>query len=101
MADREKVIRGLECCLSGPMQCDSCPYKQPGEFTGGCAQKLKKDAIALIKEQEPTTYAYDEYVTPTCQKCGFHPFAGYIPTLKWMEEKGYNYCTGCGRKIKW
>lgn len=75
-------------------------------FAAGCelAKIPAMDVLAiadLLTEQEPTTYAYDEYITPTCQTCGFHPFIAYIPTLERMEQKGYNYCPGCGRRIKW
>jgi len=50
MTDREKVIKGLELCgyQEGMPQCDSCPYdgKQ-------CWKRLKTDALALLKAQEP------------------------------------------------
>ena len=50
MTDREKVVKGLELCgyMEGMPQCDSCPYdgKQ-------CWKRLKNDAIALLKAQEP------------------------------------------------
>lgn len=98
MADREKVIRAIQQCMRDE-GCNGCPYD------GECARRkwaVDSDAMELLRERESTTYAYDEYITPTCQNCGFHPFAGYIPTLKWMEQRGYNYCPGCGRRIiKW
>ena len=53
------------------------------------------------EEQETTEYDYNEYTNPACKSCGFQPFAGYIPTLKWMQQRGYNYCPGCGKKVKW
>lgn len=102
MPDREKVLQGLECCIrhmEGERVCDECPYDEDFNCLG-CFVVLRQ-AIALLREQEPTTYAYDEYITPTCQTCGFHPFIAYIPTLERMEQKGYNYCPGCGRRVKW
>ena len=45
MPDMEKVIKGLEHCMS---HCTGCPY----ENSDGCASKLQTDAIALLKEQE-------------------------------------------------
>ena len=59
-----------------------------------------EEICELLKEQE-TTYAYNEYTNPACTSCGFRPFAGYIPTLKWMQERGYRYCPGCGKAVKW
>ena len=56
--DREKVIKGLECCtfILGKRKCNECPY-QPDN---GCYQ-LQDDFHALLKEQE-TKY-------PVCEKC--------------------------------
>ena len=48
MADREKVIKGLEHC-GQPTECDGCPYDS---LTSGCFTKLKADALELLKEQE-------------------------------------------------
>lgn len=48
--DREKVIKGLECCmLSYKDGCDECPYLAKGM----CQELLGEDAIALLKAQEP------------------------------------------------
>ena len=52
MSDREKVIKGLECCmLSSWEPCHDCPY-YCGDVTK-CAPKVKSDAIALLKAQKP------------------------------------------------
>jgi hypothetical protein len=49
MADREKVIRGLECHGDGVYEsCKPCPYHYDG-----CEIALCRDALALLKEQEP------------------------------------------------
>ena len=52
MPDREKVIKGLECCIresdslySNP--CNGCPYEGKE-----CIDRLKVDSLALLKEQE-------------------------------------------------
>lgn len=50
MVDRKRVIKGLECCiLRNPddhARCSQCPYG------GNCVNRLKIDALALLKEQE-------------------------------------------------
>jgi len=49
MPDREKVIKGLECCEKAN-NCGNCPYD------GECAKRgfaLTRDAIVLLREQEP------------------------------------------------
>lgn len=52
--DREKVVKGLECCAVGA-ECDHCPYvcMNNGGFQG-CYQ-MHQDALALLKAQEPIT----------------------------------------------
>ena len=47
--DREKVIKGLECCKNKTMlwQHDQCPYHG---FDEDCESNLHADALALIKE---------------------------------------------------
>lgn len=99
MTDREKVIKGLEYLSEWLFQQYQVVYD--GDASNYYdAYKTVDDAIALLKEQE-TTYAYNEYTNPACTSCGFRPFAGYIPTLKWMQERGYRYCPGCGKAVKW
>ena len=52
--DREKVIKGLECCLTKPEQnCEECPYEGDGEGGWPCkSPEMKADALELLKEQE-------------------------------------------------
>lgn len=51
MTDREKVIKGLECCKIPFTKCydGGCPYFE----NDGCKARLKGDALALLKSQEP------------------------------------------------
>lgn len=54
MPDREKVIKGLECCVTMPdiyPRCEECPY---ADAEGTCANMngLHRDALALLKAQE-------------------------------------------------
>lgn len=54
--DREKVIKGLECCVAYDYKCNDCPYQDDGGAEDGCySDELKADAIALLKAQEPIT----------------------------------------------
>ena len=45
MPDREKVMRGLECCYNN--NCGACPYAAIVK----CQHKLHKDALYLLKER--------------------------------------------------
>ena len=61
MCDREKVIKGLECCLPmmsphGFGHCSECPYKRRitlDDGIVGCCGELIYDALELLKGQEP------------------------------------------------
>lgn len=88
MTDREKVIRGLECCAV--VNCGhECPYAP----IGGCRVKVLRDAIALLREQEPVkpqkmlggVWSYER-----CGACG-----GVL------YERGFAYCPWCGKAVKW
>lgn len=56
---REKVIRGLECCLS-PNDHQNCPYDGIGKTYSHCLKQLVTDAFALLKEQEPRVMTFEE-----------------------------------------
>ena len=58
--DREKIIKGLECCKNKTMmwQHDQCPYHGFGE---DCESNLHADALALLKEKEDDLEEMQKY----------------------------------------
>lgn len=60
---REKVISGLEYCLDRSKEkvhCGDCPYWQD-DFESGChIYDMIRDALDLLKEQEPRVLTVDE-----------------------------------------
>lgn len=120
----EKVIKALECCTQHGSMCGSdcnghyeysepdhkhivlvgnyrelCPY---GKCETGCVKTLARDALAMLKTQEPVSPVkvnrymdIDEngtwYVPETydCGNCGVE-----------LHGKA-NYCHLCGRVVKW
>lgn len=67
---REKVIKGLECCTTQGFGCienKNCPYGVQ-RYGGYCVDSMLRDAIALLKAQEPRVMTVadivDNYVTP-------------------------------------
>lgn len=62
MTDREKVIKGLECCSSGNMCKEKCPYDELGCEWTDCVRPLAKDALSLLKAQEPRLLKEDDFV---------------------------------------
>jgi hypothetical protein len=95
MMDREKVIKGLECCGYSRFmdKCQECPYDGKD-----CFKRLKADALALVQEPEETRLVR-HYSRPNvyadlwlhCEKCGGRVDDRYKP----------KFCPGCGRKVKW
>lgn len=102
MADKGKVIKGLEFCIpidEGEDCPRECPYYQDVCF--GYSQ-LMRDALALLKEQE-SEWLEDsdpgqEYGTTwACRKCGHSIHEPFI----WNPyDSGYKYCPHCGAIMK-
>ena len=62
---REKVVRGLECCIvrdpDAKSNCVECPYNHEGIITNApCANGLMADALAVLKELEPRVITWNE-----------------------------------------
>lgn len=91
-ANMEKVIKGLECCLkesdhlySNP--CNGCPYE--GQE---CVDRMKADALVLLKEQEavePRRIDGKRNHSIKCGNCNYDLLTGYM------------FCPHCGRAVKW
>lgn len=64
MTDREKVIKGLECCHvqrnEVPPLCEDCPYMNPMEGTCDALDELLGDALTLLKAQEPRVLTLED-----------------------------------------
>lgn len=58
MADREKVMKGLECLITNETPCEGCPYNG----SGYCMKNIAKDARELLKEQEPRVMTLEEVI---------------------------------------
>ena len=60
MTELEKVVAGLECCIKrdpdDKPRCQECPYD------GACLNRLKSDALAILKAEEPRVLTLDEIV---------------------------------------
>lgn len=65
MTDREKVIKGLECCSTrGMATCElqGCPYySERYDGWNRCTNHLTTDVLALLKEQEVRELTIDEW----------------------------------------
>lgn len=103
---REKVIRGLECIISSGNagmrdDCANCIY--PGG--GDCLAPALRDALALLKAQEPRDTAYWIHCDGKshiwyCSHCGEkinynNAHKTYNKGMKPIEQVN-RYCRGCG-----
>ena len=92
MIDKEKVIKGINCCLAGGfVMCEECPYMDKASKSCKGTDGVLKDALELLKEQEPIAPKQQEetHVWTVCGNCSQHLIS------KWI------YCPYCGRKVKW
>ena len=105
MPDREKVIKALECCLkesdhlySNP--CNSSPYEGKE-----CIDRMKTDALALLKEQEAKPMIENERGW-NCPSCGMNLIgksaSGYpCALIDLPEDEPIHFCPMCGQAVKW
>lgn len=103
MGIREKVIKGLECCLpmttrNGFGDCKNCPYDREITLGGDvceCCHELMMDALELVNRQEP--------VTVIDMILGIDGWGGYCPVCGsfLLEHHNKHFCGNCGRKVKW
>lgn len=98
MADRKKVIKGLECCS---MRNGTCKYAQEPicPYVESCRAKdysaLKRDALELLKEQEAVKIEVKKI--NGSGRCGRCPNC-----LMELNEMDYPYyCGFCGKAVKW
>ena len=85
MPDREKVIKALECCTSEKGKCGECP-----RFTSAsiqCVLPLMRDALVLLKEQEPDRSHGHWLHGNKSQPCSVCHHKG---------KKSWDYCPVCG-----
>lgn len=94
MADREKVIKGLEILMNGCeyIDCDDCCFYISTKPTrcGLREEQIQEEALALLKEQEavePTWQQGKAY----CGSCGKR-----IPL-----KIGARFCHKCGKPVLW
>ena len=72
MVDREKVVKALKCCHQiNQTECFKCPYSRGN----GCTYALMRDALALLKAQEPRVMTLEE--------------ASAVEVV-WVEDRGTN-----------
>lgn len=104
MAEREKVIKGLEICIrvQDNEKCpDECPYRK--DICYGTVG-LMADALSLLKAQEPKpprfAVAYDK-IFYACDNCGKSLFVMANSEGLVLQQYLPKYCSECGQAVKW
>ena len=100
MIDREKVIKGLECCAAG--NSGKCIKECPYDFVNNanCTAGMARDALELLKNQEPIkpVVNQDEWV---CGCCGTELERQKMISPNAIFHDLYDYCPHCGKKVDW
>ena len=94
MPDREKVIKGLEVCISLD-EGENCPKEFPYYRDVCCGySQVMRDALALLKEQEPVKPERE------CSGSGvtWWNVCGNCRTAINPNDK---YCHECGKAVSW
>lgn len=89
---REQVIKGFEVCSDLFGNCYDCPYMANGGDPEQCDRQAFKDALALLKEQEPIPVKRIDGKHNHFIKCG---------NCNIDLMSGMKYCPQCGRAVKW
>jgi hypothetical protein len=107
MAELEKVIKGIECCLgSGNANaCEPCPYKDEcAKAVGESPSPLRRDALSLLKAQEakPPRFAvaYDK-IFYACDNCGKSLVVMANSEGLVLQKYVPKYCSECGQAVRW
>ena len=91
MPELKKVITGLECCIlrdpDDHARCSQCSYES------NCVNRLKMDALELLKAQEPKWISVKDRLPekPGTYLC-YQPKAADIcalNTVRWSTQRGW------------
>lgn len=99
MPDREKVKYSIERCISHvPDACRDCAY-DAGHPYNECVEMMLKDALALLKEQQPKTGKWIPVTNGRggheCNQCH-----DYAPSYQDGDEDLSRFCPCCGAKME-
>ena len=88
MIDREKVINGLEQCISADKTCFGCPYDGTN-----CTITLSADALAMLNEDETRIQYLKDHI------------AMYKEEVEREQENASKrnpviVCPHCGKRVK-
>ena len=97
--NREKVIKGLECCtfILGKRKCNECPYQK--ELPDNGCYQLQDDFHALLKEKEAVKPITEDYMYK-CGDCKWSFFSMDSTNILSMMQS-VKFCPHCGKPVLW
>lgn len=95
MPDRKKVIKSIQCRLD--LKCDECPYRDTVDDVCDDCDSLFRDALELLKEQEPIAPSVCGSKEPDGHGCWWY-LCGKCK--KPIDHKD-RFCKRCGQAVKW
>jgi len=101
LADREKVIRGLEVCKTAPEfreECAGCPYDDGQE---DCIARMAADALELLKAQEPIEPKMSNTAIPVSKTSVRFVLTYWCGACGEAINQNDVYCRKCGQAVKW
>ena len=101
MMDREKVIKGLECCVNDLGECEFCPYDE-GMGKLACGKNLYSAALALLRAQEPmdaVPVVHGKWHEYHATARGYGKVYYQHSCTPMLYESPYYYCPNCGAKM--
>lgn len=95
--DAEQMFRNIRCHLK-PQD-----YKSAEEFNTRDLMLLNAEQMihalpSVTQKSGRWIMSDDGLYRPICDKCGAHPWKGYIPTVEEATEV-FKYCPNCGAKM--
>lgn len=102
MIDSEKVVKGLECCMSDKLCNSPCQYKGQCDDGGYYYSKAIEDAIELLEAQKPRVMTLEDFENnPNVDQYGCLPcWMEYREEPKWdgWAEATVHTCVEYGRR---
>lgn len=100
MFEVNEVVDSLTKCITvfGIRDCSECRYNNYD--SNYCQENLMRDALELLKAQEPQTVIVDDIPK---DDTWFGIWFGRCPNCKEMLTKKYHkhFCGNCGQAVKW
>ena len=99
MDKRERVIHDIERCICrAPDACRDCSKYSDDSTVIRCMEELLKDALTLLKAQEPK---FVSDIAEAIIGCKPKVKVGHCPSCGVLMSETDRFCRKCGQAVKW